>query len=97
MTPEGLIKSEINAVLAHRGAWMFMPVPTGFQAHSIDYIVCCKGWFIGIEAKAPGKKATGKQEHILSRIRAAGGLTFVVSSKHEVAALDKAIGELHER
>ena len=94
MTPEGKIKQKINHVLNKYGAWSHMPVPTGFQAKTIDYIVCCKGWFIAIEAKKPGGDATTRQDFILNMIRNAGGLTFVINSDEGVQALDKALGEL---
>lgn len=96
MTPEGKIKALINHVLAKHKPMLysFMPVPTGFQAHSVDYFVCCKGRFIAIEAKAPGGKPTARQDYILALIRAAGGTTFVVSNDAEVKQLDEALGKL---
>lgn len=97
MTPEGKIKALIAKVLAKHKCWSFMPVPTGFQAKSIDYLVCCKGWFIAIEAKAPGKTATQRQDYVLKLIREAGGLTYVIGTESGVKQLDKTLGELHER
>lgn len=94
MTPEGKIKALINKVLNKHKAWSFMPVPTGFQAKNIDYIVCCKGWFIAIEAKAPGKQPTSRQDYVLKLIREAGGLTFVIDSEKGVKELDEALGAL---
>lgn len=94
MTPEGKIKAMISRVLNKHHAWQFMPVPTGFQTKTVDFFACCHGQFIAIEAKAPGKTATGRQEYVLQLIRDAGGLTFVVSNEAEVAQLDKALSEL---
>lgn len=94
MTPEGKIKSLINSVLAKHKCWYFMPVPTGFQAKNIDYIVCCKGRFVAIEAKAPGEKPTMRQDYILDLIREAGGKSFVVSSEAGVKLLDNALENL---
>lgn len=93
MTPEGKIKAMINQVLGKHG-WYFMPVPTGFQAKTIDYFACIKGRFIAIEAKAPGGKATARQDYVLKLIREAGGLTFVVSTPEEVKQLDEALSKL---
>lgn len=94
MTPEGQIKSLINKVLARRKCWYLMPVPTGFQGKTIDYLVCCKGWFIAIEAKKPGKVATTRQTYVLGLIEEAGGITFVISTPEEVDLLDAALEKL---
>lgn len=93
-TPEGSIKQQINHVLNKHKCWSFMPVPTGFQAKTIDYIVCCKGRFIAIEAKAPGKVLSARQDYVLGLIREAGGLTFVVNGTASLNMLDKVLGEL---
>jgi len=93
-TPEGKIKQKISHVLSKHKAYYFMPVPTGFQATSIDYFACLKGRFIAIEAKAPGKHLTSRQDYVFELIRAAGGLTFEISSPEEIEALDKVLGEL---
>lgn len=94
MTPEGAIKAKISRVLNKHGAWSLMPVPTGFQGKTIDFVVCCKGWFIAIEAKRPGKDATTRQSYVLGLIREAGGLTYIIDSQEGVDALDKELGGL---
>jgi len=94
MTPEGKIKQKISHILAKHGAWVFMPVPTGFQSKTIDYIACCKGRFIAIEAKRPGKEVTQRQEYVLGLIREAGGHTFVIDDEDGLHYLDSVLGEL---
>ena len=94
MTPEGKIKSMINKVLAKHGVWVFMPVPSGFQATSIDYFCCYKGRFITIEAKAPGKKPTSRQEYVLGLIREHGGHTFVVDGDDALHYMDEVLKEM---
>ena len=94
MTLEGKIKALINKVLVKNKAWSLMPVPTGFQGRTVDYIVCCKGRFIAIEAKAPGKKPTTRQEYVLQLIREAGGITYVIDSEESVDALSRVLEEL---
>lgn len=95
-TPEGKIKQKIAHVLNKHGAWSFMPVPTGYQKKTIDFFVCCKGWFIGIEAKA-GKAATPRQEYILGLIREAGGQAIVVKNDYDVEQLDEMLMLLKHR
>jgi len=97
MTPEGRVKAKINHILNKHKVWSFMPVPTGFQSKTIDYLCCHKGWFIGIEAKAPGKEPTRLQNFTMRLIREAGGLTFVVSTDADIDMLDAVLGETNER
>lgn len=55
-----------------------MPVPYGYGASTLDYLICMRGRFIAIETKAPGKKPTDRQKMVIEQIRAAGGATFVI-------------------
>lgn len=74
MTPEGKVKKEIKAWLKERGAYFFMPVPTGYGKKTIDFLVCLNGRFVGIEAKAPGNEPTALQDIHIEEIRKAGGV-----------------------
>lgn len=91
MTPEGAIKKKIKTLLDSYGKhlYMFMPVPGGYGARTVDYLVCVKGVFLAIEAKRPGGKATELQEATLERIRDAGGIAFVVHDDASVAELKR--------
>ncbi len=80
MTPEGKVKAAVKKWLKSRGAYFFMPVQGGYGAATLDFLVCLDGKFIGIETKAPGKKATPRQEIVMEEIRAAGGRAFLISS-----------------
>lgn len=89
--PEAKVKAEIKTFLEDIGAWFFCPVPTGYGRAGIpDFIVCLKGQFIGIEAKALGKEGTltpwqrGELEDIIE----AGGYAYLIS---DVAVLKKLI------
>ena len=77
MTPEGRVKQKIKEYLTAIGAYYFMPVQMGIGAKTVDFLVCHHGRFIGIEAKAPGKKATPLQKYCMLNIREAGGIAFV--------------------
>lgn len=79
MTPEGKVKAQVNRVLArYKGMYRFMPVPYGYGASTLDYIICFRGRFISIETKAPGKKPTDRQKMIATQITAAGGKVFII-------------------
>jgi len=81
MTPEGIVKAAVNRLLAkYKSLYKFMPVPGGFGASSLDYLLCVNGRFVAIETKAPGKKPTDRQNLIIGQIVRAGGAVFVIDS-----------------
>lgn len=85
MTPEGKVKKEIKEYLDSIGAYYFMPVQMGYGVRGTpDFLVCLHGRFIGIEAKAPGKRANRLQELTMNRIRASRGFAFIARSAQDV-------------
>jgi hypothetical protein len=77
-TPEGKVKDRVKKLLKQYKCYYFMPVQAGYGAPSLDILVCCRGVFIAIETKRPGKKPTPRQELTITQIRSAGGLVFVI-------------------
>lgn len=78
-TPEGRVKKKITDLLKSVPDLFYtMPVPSGYGESTIDYMGCYRGCFFGIEAKAPGRKPTNRQEMILGAIRRSGGAVFVI-------------------
>jgi Holliday junction resolvase len=89
-TPEGKVKDAIKKFLKERGAWYFMPVSNGMGQVGIpDIIICYKGVFVAIEAKAPGKKKniTSNQERVIEAIRSADGFAWVVDNPDDMPML----------
>jgi len=83
MTPEAKVKKQIRTILDRVGAYYSMPIGSGFgNAGTPDFLVCHKGLFIGIEAKAGRGKPTALQEHNLKRIMEAGGEALIVNEKN---------------
>jgi len=83
MTPEAKVKKQIRAILERVGAYYSMPIGSGFgNAGTPDFLVCHRGLFIGIEAKAGRGKTTALQEHNLNRIMQAGGEALIVNEKN---------------
>lgn len=86
-TPEGRVKATIKKYLTKIGAYFFMPIGGPYAVHGVpDIIVCWHGIFIGIECKAPGKKATttANQKRHLAEIKAAGGCDIVADCVEDV-------------
>lgn len=88
-TPERAVKDEVRKVLVDLGAYWFLPVQSGYGAATLDFLVCLKGRFIGIETKAPGKVASKRQELVMQQIRQAGGIAFVATSGDAVRRMLK--------
>lgn len=95
-TPEGRVKVKVKAILAARGKELkqFWPVQNGMGSATIDCHVCYAGSYLVIETKAPGEKATPRQESTLSEYRQAGGYNLVIDgSNYEV--LESILDEMH--
>ena len=84
-TPEGEVKAEIKLILKKFGNDVYwnMAVPSGFGTSTLDFLVCLRGKFIAIEAKAtPADKPTRLQSDTARRIVAAGGVALRVDSSN---------------
>ena len=77
-TPEGKVKDKINRTLEAYGAYRYMPVSNGMGTAALDYICCHKGHFFSIEAKAPGKKPTVRQQHTQRVLEHHGARVFII-------------------
>lgn len=77
-TPEHKVKTQIKVLLRKYGAYWHMPVQNGLGAPSLDFVCCFKGRYFAIEAKAPGRKTTPRQDNTIKQIQLAGAPAFVV-------------------
>lgn len=83
-TPEAKTKKMIRKVLDEYGAYYAMPVGSGYGNAGVpDFVVCYRGWFIAIEAKAGKGKTTALQDAHISRIRRSGGIALIVYETDE--------------
>lgn len=82
-TPESKVKDKIKAICKERGAYYAMPVMGGMASNGTpDFLICYKGCFIAIEAKAGKGKTTALQNVRLGEIRKAGGSPLVVNESN---------------
>lgn len=80
MTPEVLVKKQIKAIIKNNGGYYAMPIGMGMGNSGVpDFLVCHKGRFIGIEAKAKGNKPTALQLKHIQDIKDAGGEAYVIN------------------
>jgi len=79
-TPEKKVKDQIKALCKKHGAYVVMPVMTGYANNGTpDYILCQNGCFAGVEAKAGRGKPTKLQMIRLVEIVRAGGTALVIN------------------
>lgn len=79
-TAEVKVKKRIRKILEESKTYFAMPIGTGYGNSGVpDFLVCHKGKFIGIEAKANGGQATALQLMNLQKIRDAGGTSLIVN------------------
>lgn len=88
MTPEGRVKDQIKKLLKRYHVYYHMAVLNGMGAPSLDFVCCHRGRYIAIEAKAPDKKPTARQEVTMAEMAAAGAFVFAVSCDAELAVLE---------
>jgi hypothetical protein len=80
MTPEAKVKAKVVKLLKAYDIYYFFPATHGFGRSGVPDIICCfNSLFMGIECKAGKNKPTALQEKELSKIREAGGHTFVIN------------------
>ena len=88
-TPEGKIKAAFKRMAAkYVNVYVHMPVLNGMGAPTLDFIVCCAGYFIGVEAKAPGKKPTARPEATMMSMGGAGAVVRVIDSLDSIRSLE---------
>jgi VRR-NUC domain. len=89
---ERSVKRKIRTVLnryKEHGIYVYMPVPGGYGESSLDYLGFIYGRGFAVEAKAPGKKPTPRQDGTIERILASGVPVFVVNNDASLDVLDQ--------
>jgi len=84
VTPEGTVKRGITKILKREGIYYEMPVPGGYGKSGLDYNCCVVGQWLSIEAKAPDKEPTKRQETTMRHIREAGGMAICCDGNYEI-------------
>src|SRR3954470_19527537 len=86
---ESTVKVAVKKRLRELGPTCFAhwPVQLGYGDPCLDCHGSYRGIYFAIETKRPGSKPTKLQEITMEKIRASGGLVFVVDSKESARAL----------
>lgn len=65
----------------HQAYW-HMPVQNGMGAPALDYHVCHRGQYAGVETKAPGKRPTARQLATMRGIHRSGGTVVLIDGRN---------------
>ena len=72
-------ENKVKAFLKDRGCWVLKTWSNGVQRQGIpDLLVCCGGYFVGVELKAENGIPTKLQMWNIEEIRRAGGIAIVL-------------------
>lgn len=77
-TPEGEVKDRVRALFKKYRAYYHSPVQNGMGKPGLDFHCCVNGLAFFVEAKAPGKHPTPRQQLTMRDMLAAGAKVFVV-------------------
>ena len=79
-TPEGKVKASVKKLLDQHKVYYFMPATGGYGRSGVpDFVGCARGKFFAVETKAGKGTPTALQLREMERIKAAGGLAFVIN------------------
>lgn len=92
---EDLVKKRIKEILTKHKIWYWMPSAGVYgRGGASDFICCCHGVMIAIEAKADSTcTPTVLQKKFMQEVKDAGGLAMVVH-RANLTELDTWLGEL---
>jgi hypothetical protein len=72
-TPEGKVKKLVRDALNDTRIWSFWPVPSGYQAATLDVLCAVRvrhtPVFFVVEVKKPGEKPTERQDLLMNDLR----------------------------
>ena len=79
MASEKDFEKEVKKYLKEQGCWVLKTWGNGVQRSGVpDLLVCCNGYFLGIELKAEHGKVSELQQWNLDQICNAGGIGIVL-------------------
>ena len=79
MAGEKSFEKQVKRFLADSDCWVLKTWSNGIQREGVpDLLVCCNGYFLGIELKAESGVPSPLQLWNINEIRKAGGMAFVL-------------------
>ena len=72
-------EKKVKKFLSDQGCWVLKTWSNGIQREGVpDLLVCCNGYFIGIELKAANGHPSELQKWNIKQIRNSGGIAIVL-------------------
>lgn len=79
MAQEKNLENRVKKFLKDEGCWYLKTWGGGMQRSGIpDLLICCNGFFVGVELKAEDGKPSDLQLWNIRKINASGGVAFVL-------------------
>lgn len=79
---EKQFENKVKAFLKEEGCWVLKTWSNGIQREGVpDLLVCCNGYFLGVELKAENGKPSELQVWNLNKIIEAGGIAVLLYPK----------------
>ena len=79
MAQEKNFENRLKKFLEDEGCWFVKFFANAFTKTGIpDILVCCNGYFIGVEVKAPNGKPSALQKRNIKKIYESGGIGVVL-------------------
>lgn len=76
---EKAFEKKVKKFLTEQGCWVLKTWSNGVQREGVpDLLVCCNGYFLGIELKNETGKPSNLQLWNIDQIRKAGGMAIVL-------------------
>lgn len=79
MGPEKRFEIKVKRFLEEQGCWILKTWSNGTQRKGVpDLLVCCSGYFLGVELKAKNGRPSELQIWNIEKIKEAGGIAVVL-------------------
>lgn len=79
---EKIFETKVKRFLKEKGCWVLKTWSNGIQRSGIpDLLICCNGYFLGVELKAENGEPSKLQLWNIEEIKKAGGLSMVLYPK----------------
>lgn len=76
---EKTFENQVKEFLAAEGCWILKTWSNGVQRQGVpDLLICCNGYFLGVELKNETGKPSELQKWNVEKIREAGGIAIVL-------------------
>lgn len=79
MAEEKQFENKVKRFLTEKEIWYLKTWSNGIQRKGVpDLLICCNGYFVGVELKAEYGKPSELQKWNIEKIRDAGGIGIIV-------------------